>query len=111
MDRRHYNFIEGSGVVAELKRGFRTEASAPVGPIAARQQLNGSSQSEAEVRSSSRTPTRWIRGIHGIDVIRGIEIAAHPSLNLILRHLRMAQVLLPLMSRDGTTSLQQEGER
>jgi formate hydrogenlyase transcriptional activator len=58
----------------------------------------------------SRTPISGIRGIHGIKVIRGIEIAMHLSFTLIIKYLRMAEVLLSLVSRDGTTqSLQQEG--
>ena len=76
---------------------------------AIQQQSNGSSRSEAEVRGGSRTP---IRGIHGINAIRGIETATHLSFTLIIKHLLMAEVLLSLMSREGTTqSLQQERGR
>jgi hypothetical protein len=75
---------------------FSVPAKAEQDVRAIQQQSNGSSQSEAEV---SRTPIRWIRGFHGINVIRAIDIARHLSLVFIIKHLRMAEALL-LFCRD-----------
>jgi hypothetical protein len=98
--------------VASVAYSFQNELSVPAkaeqGVRAIQQQSNGSSQSEAEV---SRTPIRWIRGIHGINVIRGTEIATHLSFTLIIKHLRMAEVLLSLVSRHGITQSLQREER
>jgi hypothetical protein len=58
----------------------------------------------------SRTTMRGIRGIRGINAILGIETVTHLSFTLIIKYLLMAELLLSLVSRDGTTpSLQQEG--
>jgi len=52
-----------------------------------------------------------IRGIHGINAIRGIETATHLSFTLVLKHLPLAGVLLSLLSRDGTTYSLHGGSR
>ena len=81
---------------------FSVPARAEQDVRAIQQQSNGSSQSEAEIRGGSRTPIRRIRGIHGINMIRWIEIPTHLSFTVIIKHLRMAGVLLSLVSHHDT---------
>ncbi len=63
-----------ASVAYSFQNVFSVPARAEQDVRAIQQQSNGWSQSEAEIRGGSRTPIRRIRGIHGINLIRGIEI-------------------------------------
>jgi hypothetical protein len=52
--------------------------------------------SSPKFRDSPALPIRGICGIHGINAIRGTRPQCIPSVTIIIKHLRMADVLLSL---------------